>query len=258
MTTFLSRFRFTCSLLALLGAGCATVGTRRHDAASDEAVREAAEEVSAGREIAAKLLAAKGASLTDLGAAEYVSLVGQALAQQSGRPEIRFHFAILDTADVAAYSAPGGYVFVTRGLLAAIHSESELAAVLAREIAHVNEKHLVTAGGADRALSMLLHDGMPIEQERAADEAACLYLTATGYNPAAMHAWLKFLEASRGGAKSSRLSERVRHLEGFLASNGLQDPMTADARVLDRRFEKALSALREDRAPSSLPRKGEE
>src|SRR6267154_4213004 len=71
----------------------------------------------------------------------YVNLVGNTVARQSGR-SAPYHFAILDTDVVTAVSLPGGYIFITRGALANLHNEAELAGVLAHEVAHVDRRHL--------------------------------------------------------------------------------------------------------------------
>jgi len=71
----------------------------------------------------------------------YVNLVGSAVAQQAPR-QVPYKFGILDTEVITALSLPGGYVFVTRGALANMHSEAELAGTLAHEIAHVDQRHL--------------------------------------------------------------------------------------------------------------------
>lgn len=72
---------------------------------------------------------------------KYVNLVGNAVARQSGR-SVQYHFAILETEVVTAVSLPGGYIFITRGALANLKNEAELAGVLAHEIAHVDRRHL--------------------------------------------------------------------------------------------------------------------
>src|SRR5215467_1854204 len=72
---------------------------------------------------------------------KYVNLVGNAVARQSGR-SIAYHFGILDTDVVTAVSLPGGYIFITRGALANLKNESELAGVLAHEVAHIDKRHL--------------------------------------------------------------------------------------------------------------------
>jgi predicted Zn-dependent protease len=76
---------------------------------------------------------------------KYVTLVGTALAQQTDRPKLDWLFIVLDTDGVNAFASPGGFVHVTRGALALMKNESELAAVLGHEIGHVTRKHTVNA-----------------------------------------------------------------------------------------------------------------
>ncbi|HLL55916.1 MAG TPA: M48 family metallopeptidase [Myxococcaceae bacterium] len=71
----------------------------------------------------------------------YVALVGKNLALQSSRPTLPWTFGVIDADEVNAFSAPGGYVMVTRGLLRKVENEAQLAGVLAHEIAHVTERH---------------------------------------------------------------------------------------------------------------------
>ena len=73
----------------------------------------------------------------------YVNLVGNAVAAADPRPDVIYRFAVLDSDEVNAFAAPGGYVFVTRGALALMEDESMLAGVLAHEVAHVNQKDVV-------------------------------------------------------------------------------------------------------------------
>jgi predicted Zn-dependent protease len=77
----------------------------------------------------------------------YLNIVGNTLAARSSQPEIfsGYHFAILDTAEVNALSAPGGFIFISRGFLKLIADEEALAGVLAHEIAHVVKRHGVNA-----------------------------------------------------------------------------------------------------------------
>ena len=72
----------------------------------------------------------------------YVSTVGHAVAQHGSTRPMQYKFGILDTESVNALAMPGGYIFVTRGLLANMGSEAELAGVLGHEIAHVDSRHL--------------------------------------------------------------------------------------------------------------------
>lgn len=72
---------------------------------------------------------------------QYVSRIGQKLAPYTHRPHLQYHFAILDTPVVNAFAAPGGYIYVTRGLMAIVNSEAELAVILGHELGHVNARH---------------------------------------------------------------------------------------------------------------------
>jgi predicted Zn-dependent protease len=98
------------------------------------------QEIQMGQGIAEGLLGAAplGASVTE---EAYVSSVGHWLAIFSGRPDLPWHFGILETDTVNAFATPGGNIFITRGLLNRIHSESELAGVLGHEMSHVVLKH---------------------------------------------------------------------------------------------------------------------
>jgi predicted Zn-dependent protease len=109
------------------------------------------EEQGMGRSVAGKLVANyhiyKDDELT-----RYVNLVGATVAAQSERQDTGYHFAVLDTDDINAFSAPGGYIFVTRGALALCDDESELAGVLAHEVGHVAGKHVVHVIEHDKML----------------------------------------------------------------------------------------------------------
>lgn len=76
----------------------------------------------------------------------YVNEIGQKLAAKSHRPDLNFTFTLLDSPQVNAFALPGGYVYVTRGILAYMNAESHLAGVIGHEIGHVTARH-----GAQRA-----------------------------------------------------------------------------------------------------------
>jgi predicted Zn-dependent protease len=75
----------------------------------------------------------------------YVNRIGKWLSMQTERPDLPWSFAVLDTTSVNAFAAPGGYIFITYGLLKKLNSEAELAGVLAHEISHVLRRHHVIA-----------------------------------------------------------------------------------------------------------------
>ncbi|SEL74996.1 Peptidase family M48 [Atopomonas hussainii] len=94
---------------------------------------------------ATSVLLEKAPLLADQRIQRYVNLVGVWIALHSERPELAWRFAVLDSPSVGAYAAPGGYIVITNGLLQRLNSEAELAGVLAHEIAHVVQKHHLTA-----------------------------------------------------------------------------------------------------------------
>lgn len=86
----------------------------------------------------------------------YVAVVGKNLAAQSLRPDIPWTFGVIDNPTVNAFSAPGGYVVLTTGLLGILENEGQLAGALAHEIGHVTNKHAIVAYmGAKHAICVL-------------------------------------------------------------------------------------------------------
>ena len=114
-----------------------------------------AEEIAIGRQIAGNLLGASHL-VKDAQLQKYVNQVGEWVASQSERPDLPWHFGVIQTEDVNAFAAPGGYIFVTMGLYRLLQNEADLAGVLGHEVGHVIRKHhlkilqqsrLVDAGG---------------------------------------------------------------------------------------------------------------
>lgn len=200
----------------------------------------------------------------DAALSDYVSLVGAAVAEQSIRAgEVDFRFGVLDTDEVNAFAAPGGYIFVTRGALALMESESELAGVLAHEVAHVDEKHVlddirrsdVMGTASDEAAvsgplldriselgASMLFMGLSREDEMQADSLGLLYARAVGYRPDGMLQFLTHLDAAaqaqEGGlrewvASHPPTGERVEKLRADMAAAGISPESGVDG---ERRF----------------------
>jgi predicted Zn-dependent protease len=145
----------------------------------------------------------------DLELQEYVQRVGEKLAAVSERPDLDWHFTIVDTDDVNAFATMGGYVYISRGILPYFQNEADLAAVLGHEIGHITAEHLkkqnrkgMLSGLASAATAIFT--GMPAladltnmagqaiisgygrEAELESDRLGASYLAKAGYDPEAM------------------------------------------------------------------------
>ncbi|MGZ8798335.1 MAG: M48 family metalloprotease [Thermoanaerobaculia bacterium] len=100
------------------------------------------EEADIGRVVAARILATYRLAKNDK-MQQYVTLVGNTVAAYSTRPALEWHFSVIEAPYVNAFSAPGGFIFVTTEAMKQMHSEAELAAVLGHEIAHATQKHIL-------------------------------------------------------------------------------------------------------------------
>lgn len=142
----------------------------------------------------------------------FVQQVGERLARKSHRNNLIYRFTVLDSDEVNAFALPGGYIYITRGLMAYLNSEAELAAVLGHEIGHVTARHSVRQYSATQMASIgatlgaifipgmnnaaanqlvnifgtALLRGYGREHELEADRLGAEYLATTGYEPEAM------------------------------------------------------------------------
>ncbi|MBI2877970.1 MAG: M48 family metalloprotease [Candidatus Tectomicrobia bacterium] len=225
--------RVAVLLLALLfAAGCATnpVTKKREFVLISEE-----DEIAIGKEQDPKVLEEFG-QFDQAKWQDYVNQVGQKLAAVSHRPELIYRFKVVDSPDLNAFALPGGYIYVTRGLLATLNSEAELATVLGHEIGHVTARHAVeqmTKAQTYQVLSMIgsifvpqirqfgqLMDilffgilmGYGRQAEFQSDQLGIEYAYKAGYDPKAAAGFLKTLkgmekDAGKGG------------FEGFFASH---------------------------------------
>lgn len=123
-----------------------------------------ADEIAMGREVDQGIRKTYGL-YDDPQLTAYVASVGRKLVPYSHRPHLKYHFSILDTAVENAFAAPGGYIYITRGLLSMMNNEAELAAVLAHEIGHVNARHSMRS----MSRSLLFGIGLAIAGELSED-----------------------------------------------------------------------------------------
>ena len=217
---------FAVLTLVLVGTQCSSLIPKQR----------ALREVAVGRALTARFAKSEGI-LQNAQATSYISLVGESVAQAAGSSGNEFHFAILNTDKEISAAGPGGYILISKGYLKKLNSEAELAAVLAREIAHVALAHysdsVLTSGsvietseeGSEELYEMIMNGDRPTQQVADADAAAAFYLYSVGYDPNAVVAIL-----DRGIPQKNAASDRKAMLQKVISENGLTGSQTNQAR----------------------------
>ncbi len=126
-------------LAAALLAACASV-TNPVTGQRELTVMNEKSEIAAGAKAHQEVLKEYGV-LDDAALQAYVNEVGQKLAAKSQRAQLKWSFTVLDSPQINAFALPGGYIYITRGLMAYLDNEAELAGVLGHEIGHVTARH---------------------------------------------------------------------------------------------------------------------
>lgn len=225
-----------------------------------------AEEQQLGAAVSERVRARYGV-VQDAAVHRYVTLVGTVLAQASSKPALPWTFIVLDTDAVNAFAAPGGFVHITRGALALVQDEAELAGVLGHEVVHVAEQHTVRAiqkskaiqMGADETLSgnaqlfnklvdnvylSIIENSFGRNEENESDEKGVSYANRIGYAPQGLHRFLTRLQERNKDAKEKRglfashpaMKERLDRLSRQVTSQRL----TATA-TLGERYRKHIT-----------------
>lgn len=189
-----------------------------------------AQEVAMGRQAEPEVLATFG-EYPDEKLQTYVNDLGQALAAASERPQLPWAFHVLDDPLVNAFAYPGGYIYVTRGILSYFNSEAELVSVLGHEIGHVTARHSVEqisrqqlaqlglgvaavasedfrpyAGYAAAGLQVLfLKFGR--DDERQSDDLGLRYMTRAGYDPEEMPNVFRAFDRMQTAAGGSQIPD---------------------------------------------------
>ncbi len=246
-------------LVAVMGCGAGDPPTAAAQG-GDSIFMTPAQEAEIGREQHEKVLAEFGGPYEDAKLQQYVTHVGDRLKNLTPLKDQKFTFTVLNSDVVNAFALPGGYVYVSRGLLALARDEAELAGVLGHEIGHVVARHTTQrydrnvlgqigavgakilgglAGGyfggdvGARLGSQVLGQvgalgaqayvqGFSREQEYEADELGIAYLRTAGYEPRAMASFLGQLAAN--DQLEARLTGRKESTPSWLRSH----PRTAD------------------------------
>jgi len=210
----------------------------------------------------------------------YLNVLGQSLSTVSKMPETfgGYHFLATDTDEISAFSAPGGLILVSRGLLKCCKNEDELAAVLAHEVAHIQNRHGVraikkgrltsktvsTASKAAQAMtrtevgqlagafedcvndvaSTLVNSGYSKAYEYDADAGAVEIMKAIGYNPVALRDMLQEMEKrvkpeAGFGKTHPAAKDRIKKIAGLIMDN----PPVTEPAERQARFQKAMAGV---------------
>ncbi len=161
----------------------------------------------------------------DPGLQEYIRSVGLKLARVSERPDLPWHFAVVDVPAVNAFALPGGYIYITRGILPFLDSEAQLAGVLGHEVGHVTARHAAqqytsqTGAGLGLALlSIFVPQARPFEP--LAEQAAGLLFLKYGRDDELQADQLGVRYASRGGWNPEGVQEMLTTLQRLDAASG--------------------------------------
>ena len=215
-----------------------------------------ASEIKLGKQMHVQITRTMGV-YDDYGLQQYVQQLGEKLAKVSERPDLEWKFTVLDTDDVNAFATPGGFVYISRGILPYLANEAQLAAVLGHEIAHITARHSVERQGQSTIAGVLsaaaaVFTGQPAlgeltsiagaavisgygrEAELEADSLGARYLAKTGYKPEAMIEVVSILkdqeQFERDRARAEGRQPRIYH--GVFASHPDND----------RRFQEAVAS----------------
>jgi predicted Zn-dependent protease len=208
------------------------------------------EERLIGESVAVEIIGKYGGLWRDDEVTKRVNLLGQALAHYSTRPALPWKFAVLDSPSINGFSAPGGYVFITRGLYEKVASSDDaLAAILAHEIAHITERHALKIiaraefltgastlavkhsrdaalvqselrqfdTGIEEIVKTLLEKGFDPKTELAADKTGRALAVTLGYAPGALRQVLIQLQQAKSDPKATfsthpPLADRIKNL----------------------------------------------
>jgi predicted Zn-dependent protease len=227
------------------------------------------EEIVLGEAVAVEAFSRFGGEYSNQAWTRYINLVGKTIAEVSDRPTLNFHFAILNSPEQNAFAAPGGYIFITVGLLKTLKNEAELAGVLAHEVAHVTKQHMLEtirrgavlgsvseltltamkqnpemfSNAIDQMTELLFTKGLDKDKEFEADVVGIEYAYRAGYHPEGLRDYLQTLGKEEGHAESRfftthpSTTERVAKIDVVL--NGYSDIQNLP--FLTKRFQQFLT-----------------
>lgn len=226
------------------------------------------EEKAIGGSLAIQVFNRFGGMYDNLELQRYVATVGQAVADVSDRPDIDYYFAVVNDEHPNAFATPGGYVFVSVGLMRLLENEAQLAGVLGHEIAHISQKHALDAlqrnkkiagfgalslamlGGdaaifdkvLEQAAEVLFTNGLDKDLEFEADKFGAEFASRVGYRSSGLKDFLGILEKELPNSGSTLLSTHPSASDRLVQLSQEVDSSlsTADSPLLTRQFEDAV------------------
>jgi predicted Zn-dependent protease len=247
------RHQITLSVLSVAVAMLAACATNPATGNKEFSLMSEAQEIQLGQEMDGQVRREMGV-YEDAGLQRYVSEVGLRLARASERPNLPWHFTVVDQPAVNAFALPGGYIYITRGILSFLHDEEQLAGVMGHEIGHVTARHsaqqytkATSAGVGLTLLSIFVPEARPLQgvtetalgvlflkygrdDELQADRLGAQYTARTGWDPrgvAGMLRTLQRLDVASGSSKGvpnwlsthPAPADRVEKVLAFIQSN---------------------------------------
>lgn len=257
--------------LSLVFAACATNPVTGR---SEISLISQDQEIQIGQQGAQQVVQEIGL-VNDQALQNYVQQVGAALAAKSERPNLPWSFRVVDDPTPNAFALPGGFIFVTRGLLDLMNNEAELASVLGHEIGHVTAKHSVTQMSQQQLAQLGLGIGAILsptvaqfgdlaaqglgllflkygrDDERQADDLGFRYALDQGYDVREMDDVFRSLQRLGEASKQSPLptwlathpgeAERIQTISAKLAQ--LQPGQVSNLRTAEREFTQRIDGL---------------
>jgi predicted Zn-dependent protease len=210
MTHAIRPFAVVLLLLFVNAAGC-TVSEK--------------EEISMGQQLHPQFEKESGGLYPDSQVQQYVNTVGMSVARYAGRPQLDWRFSVVNSDQINAFAVPGGYIYITQGLLFKMTNEAQLAGVLGHESGHIAKRHTVKQIGRQRTTQVgstvvgvvgglfgygwvgdvtslagsLTLMSYSRGQEHEADIEGLQFMSEAGYNPIGMVQLMKILQSSGGG-----------------------------------------------------------
>ncbi|HEU5294254.1 MAG TPA: M48 family metalloprotease [Burkholderiaceae bacterium] len=276
MSTSLRPLLLAVSLLAACGTQVVNPVTGKSERTVMDEQAEIAEGAKAHKEVLQEYGAYDNAKLQ-----AYVNDLGQKLAAQSHRANLKWTFTVLDSKEINAFALPGGYVYVTRGIMAYLENEADLAGVMGHEIGHVTARHgaqratrqqtagigviaatvlgaVLEAGGVGGATNIASQVSQSAaagyiasysrDQESQADELGAEYLSRNRYDPQNMVDVIQVLKSQEQFAADMAKAEgrQVPSASNWLSSHPANDKRLADIKAFAAKYKAQAGGYADD------------